>query len=62
MLLDNGSQKSFITEETARGLELNYLRKERLIVNGFGGREDKLVNLDVVSLKVDNKFCYEKVM
>ena len=46
MLLDNGSQKSFITEETARGLE-------KLV---------KLVNLDVVSLKVDNKFCYEKVM
>ena len=60
VLFDNGSQKSFLTEEVSKSLKLRPVRKERLIVNGFGGKEEKLVDLNVVSVSVHNALDEEK--
>ena len=54
ILFDNGSQKSFITKKIADYLHLMPIRKEKLIINGFAGKEEKLVNLDVVAVSVKN--------
>ena len=54
ILFHNGSQKSFLTQEIAEELKLRSIRKERLIVNGFRGKEEKLVNLEVVLVSVHN--------
>ena len=54
ILFDNCSQKSFLTEDAAKALNLHSVRKERIIVNGFGGKDEKLVCLDIVRVSVHN--------
>ena len=54
VLLDNGSQRSFITEEAAKKLNLRSVRQERLILSGFGETGKKLDSLDIVRVIVQN--------
>ena len=54
ILFDNCSQKSFLTQEVAKALNLPRIRKEKIIINGFGGKDEKLVILDIVRVIVHN--------
>ena len=54
ILFDNCSQKSFLTEEVAKKLKLSVVKKEPVIVNGFGGKTEKVQTLDVVRAAVFN--------
>ena len=62
-ILFNGcSQKSFITEEVSTSLNLRVIREERMIVRGFGGKNEMMRVLDVVTVKVmdiSEKICGE---
>ena len=54
ILFDNCSRKSFGTQKVAKELNLPSVRAERIIVNGFGGKQEKLVVLDIVRVLVYN--------
>ena len=56
LMFDSGSQFSYVSESLRSKLKLKALRQERLIINTFGNSETKLQTLDVVQLKVKNKF------
>ena len=49
VLMDDGAQKSFITEEVMRSLYLPLIGREKMIVNGFGDEEVSLQELKIVS-------------
>ena len=54
ILFDNCSQKSFLTQEAAKALNLRGIRKEKIIINGFGGKYENLVILGIVRVIVHN--------
>ena len=43
VLFDQCAQKSFITEKVAGYLKLPCKRKEKMVVNAFGGTENQIV-------------------
>ena len=49
VLMDHGTQKSFIAEEVMRSLDLPLIGREKMIVNGFGDEEGSLQELKIVS-------------
>ena len=48
------SQKSFVTEDVRETLNLRSLKKERMIVRGFGNKDEVMKTLDVVRVKLWN--------
>jgi len=52
LLFDNGSQRSYITDNLRSKLQLKSLQKERLNLNTFGETKYKKQNCDVVSLHI----------
>jgi len=55
LLLDSGSQRTFMTKQLATKLKLSSLRNESLSVSTFGGTRSQNVNTHVVSFSVDVK-------
>ena len=55
ILFDNCSQKSFITTDLKCALNLPTIRRERMIVRGFGSDEEIMRELEVVRVSVWNK-------
>ena len=47
--MDDGAQKSFITEEVMRSLDLPFIGREKMIINGFGDEEGPSQELKIVS-------------
>ena len=54
VLFDGCSQKSFITERVRESLNLRSIRKENMIVRGFGSITEVLKKFDIVRVKVWN--------
>ena len=52
LLLDSGSQRSYISEKLRNELNLPTLRRERLLVKTFGNSNSKCKNVDRVPLNV----------
>ena len=59
LLFDDGSQRTFITEKTARILDLVPFKRETLNMSTFGSKSRKVHHLDVVKLRVT---CIDKTM
>ena len=62
ILFDNCCQKSLLTQEVGKALNLRITRKEKIIENGFAGKDEKLVTLYIVLVIVHNtqgKKCCE---
>ena len=60
VLFDIGSQKSFVTEDVCKSLNLRVSRKEKLILSGFGSKNETAQLLSVVRVKIMNvseMFC-----
>ena len=53
ILFDSGAQRSYITEELQKSLNLKPLRVERIGLNDFGKEGGEIMNVDVVKLKVE---------
>ncbi|GFT24804.1 DUF1758 domain-containing protein, partial [Nephila pilipes] len=54
ILLDSGSERTFILREVAEALNLEPIRKERLLLYSFGGRNPEPSNFDLVQLQLKN--------
>ena len=52
LLLDSGSQRSYISEKLRNELNLPTLRRERLFIKTFGNSNSKCKNVDIVPLNV----------
>ena len=52
VLLDTGSQRSFVTESVRKKLKLPTLRKEIMIFQVFGQSDNKVKEVDIVQIKV----------
>ena len=52
VLFDQCAQKSFITEKVAGYLKLPCKRKEKMVVNAFGGTENQIVEYDIVQVSI----------
>ena len=59
VLLDLGSQRSFITREIADAVQLPVIGKEKMIVNGFGQTGETIQKFEVVEAKLWNSQTYE---
>ena len=56
ILFDNGSQRSYVTEEPAQRLGLKVIRKENVVIKTFGRNDESgLRRLSVVKLKVRHR-------
>ena len=53
LLLDVGSQKSYITHKLSENLALPILRKEKILIKTFGDERAKLTTCNVVQLCVE---------
>ena len=53
ILFDSGAQRSYITKELQKSLNLKPLRVERIVLNVFGKEGGKIINVDVVKFKVE---------
>ena len=53
LLFDDGSQRSFITEDLVKGLHIQPIRKELINISGLGGAENAIKNVDIVRLAID---------
>ena len=53
ILFDSGAQRSYITKELQKSLNLKPLRVERIVLNVFGKEGGEIMNVDVVKLKVE---------
>ena len=52
VLLDLGSQRSYITKKLAKSLALACLGKETVLIKTFGDQTGKLVTCDIVQVQV----------
>ena len=52
VMLDTGAQKSYIERDLAKKLKLEIHEKCAMVVSGFGGVQNKLVDNEVVKLKL----------
>ena len=52
VLLDSGSQKSFINENLSKTLNLPVVRKEKMILKSFESKNENVRTLDVVSARI----------
>ena len=52
LLLDSGSQRSYISEKLRNELNLPTLRRERLFIKTFGNTNSKCKSVDIVPLNV----------
>ena len=57
LLFDNGSQRSYLTENLRAKLHLKSLQTERLNLNTFGESKYKKQNCDVVNLQIRKSGC-----
>ena len=53
ILFDSGAQRSYITKELQKSLNLKPLRVERIVLNVFGKEGGEIMNVDVVKFKVE---------
>ncbi|XP_063447872.1 uncharacterized protein LOC134727420 [Mytilus trossulus] len=53
ILLDEGAQNSFITEDLARKLEIESTEKIALKISGFGGNEGQVHHLDKANIAIE---------
>ncbi|XP_063417035.1 uncharacterized protein LOC134699359 [Mytilus trossulus] len=53
ILLDEGAQNSFITEDLARKLEIESTEKIALKISGFGGNEGQVRHLDKANIAIE---------
>ena len=53
ILFDSGAQRSYITKELQKSLNLKPLRVERIVLNVFGKEGGEIMNADVVKFKVE---------
>ena len=51
LLFDRGSQRSYISEDLQKKLNLPTLRKENIAINTSGNKESKIQYIDVVPVK-----------
>lgn len=65
LLLDNGSQRSYISESLRQKLGLKTIRQERILIKPFGYSEKVARTLDIVQLFVqvdfERSFCLEVI-
>ncbi|GFS79601.1 transposon Ty3-G Gag-Pol polyprotein [Nephila pilipes] len=54
ILLDSGSERTFILREVAEALNLEPIRKERLLLYSFGKKNPEPSNFDLVQLQLKN--------
>ncbi|GFT64053.1 uncharacterized protein NPIL_464711 [Nephila pilipes] len=54
ILLDSGSERTFILREVAEALNLEPIRKERLLLYSFGEKNPEPSNFDLVQLQLKN--------
>lgn len=54
ILMDGGSQRSFIRSDLVKQLNLNCLRRERVYVYSFGFAEGREINYEVVEVNLKN--------
>ncbi|GFU21431.1 DUF1758 domain-containing protein [Nephila pilipes] len=54
ILLDSGSERTFILREVAEALNLKPIRKERLLLYSFGKKNPEPSNFDLVQLQLKN--------
>ena len=52
VLLDTGSQRSFVTESVRKKLKLPTLRKEIMIFQVFGQSDNKVKEVDIAQIKI----------
>ena len=52
VIFDSGSQRSFVTEQLRNKLKLQTLRKEKMILKGFGNKTEKIQTVDIVQVRV----------
>ena len=55
ILFDSGSQRTYILQRVREQLNLETIRKEKVIIKGFGNTSTKVQTLDVVQVKVRHK-------
>ena len=55
ILFDSASQRSYITIDLQRRLNLKAIRKESIFINPFGNKPTKVQHLDVVRIKVKHR-------
>ena len=55
LLLDGGSQRSYVCDSVRRDLGLPTIRKEKVIIKTFGQNNTTQKEIDVVQFKVENK-------
>ena len=53
ILFDGGAQRSYITKELQKSLNLKPLRVERIVLNVFGKEGGEIMNVDVVKFRVE---------
>ena len=53
ILFDSGAQRSYITKELQKSLNLKPLRVERIVLNVFGKKGGKIMNVVAVKFKVE---------
>ncbi|GFT50353.1 DUF1758 domain-containing protein [Nephila pilipes] len=56
ILLDSGSERTFILREVAEALNLEPIRKERLLLYSFGKKNPEPSNFDLVQLQLKNPY------
>ena len=57
LILDSGSQRSYISSESRHKLNLPKIRTERLLIKTFGNTNFKYQNVDIVPLNVRKVSC-----
>jgi len=55
LLFDSGSQRTYITDDVRRRLQLRTIRREKVIVNTFGQTRSVMKALDIVQFRVRHK-------
>ena len=55
ILFDSGSQRSYVSEELAKELQLKPVRQEKVVIKTFGKNESQVQLLDVVQVKIQHK-------
>ena len=53
IFFDSGAQQFYITKEVQKSLNLKPLRVERIVLNVFGKKDGKIMNIEVVKFKVE---------
>ena len=55
ILFDSGSQRSYLTDDLRKRLNLRTIRSENLVVQTFGNTQSEMKKVDIVQLKVRGK-------